>query len=104
MSVVLVTGANRGIGFGIASAIGARLPSSTTVLVGCRDVKAGEQAVAELRRQHEGDNNDNNSGGSTFHALQLDVEDDASIAAAVERVESQFGRLDGTSWLSVLLF
>jgi NAD(P)-dependent dehydrogenase (short-subunit alcohol dehydrogenase family) len=50
------------------------------VLVGSRNPKRGEAAAKEV--------------GSDAHALQLDVTDQASIAAAAERVRSEFGRLD----------
>ena len=76
-SVVLVTGANQGIGFQIARDM---LAAGFTVLVGSRDLARGEAAAAEI--------------GTDAHALQLDVTDAASIAAAAARIRSEFGRLD----------
>ena len=75
--VALVTGANQGIGYQIA-----KDPTTHgfTVLVGSRDLAKGETAAQGI----EGD----------AHAIQLDVTDAASIAAAAERVRSEFGRLD----------
>ena len=75
--VALVTGANKGIGHQIAKDLAAR---GMTVLVGSRDLGNGEGAAKGI----EGD----------AHALQLDVTDAASIAAAAERVRKDFGRLD----------
>jgi NAD(P)-dependent dehydrogenase (short-subunit alcohol dehydrogenase family) len=51
-----------------------------TVLVGSRILERGEAAAEEV--------------GPHAHALQLDVTDQASIAAAAQRVRSEFGRLD----------
>ena len=75
--VVLVTGANQGIGLQIAKDLAAK---DFTVLVGSRDLAKGEEAAKTI----EGD----------ACALQLDVTDQASIAAAAARVGNEFGRLD----------
>jgi len=75
--VALVTGANQGIGLQIAKDL---VGHGFTVLVGSRNVERGEVAVKEV--------------GPDAHALQLDVTDHASIAAAAARVRSEFGRLD----------
>ncbi len=74
--VALVTGANQGIGLQIAKDLAAR---GFTVLVGSRNLERGEAA-----RTIDGD----------AHALQLDVTDQASIAAAAKRVRDELGRLD----------
>lgn len=75
--VALVTGANQGIGLQIAKDLVAH---GLTVLVGSRDLKKGETAVESI--------------GAGAHAIQIDVTDRASIAAAAERIRSEFGRLD----------
>ena len=75
--VALVTGANQGIGLQIAKDL---VTHGFTVLVGSRNLERGEVAVKEV--------------GPDAHALQLDVTDHASIAAAAARVRSEFGRLD----------
>src|SRR6202161_712138 len=75
--VALVTGANRGIGLQIAKDLVAH---GFAVLVGSRDLERGEAAAKE--------------GGPDAHALQVDVTDKASIAAAAERIRNEFGRLD----------
>jgi NAD(P)-dependent dehydrogenase (short-subunit alcohol dehydrogenase family) len=76
-SVALVTGANQGIGLQIAKDLVAH---GFTVLVGSRNLERGEAAAREL--------------GPDAVALQLDVTDRASIAAAAERVRKELGRLD----------
>src|SRR5260370_23474338 len=75
--VALVTGANQGIGLQIAKDLANH---GFTVLVGSRNIDRGEVAAKSV----EGD----------ARALQLDVRDQASIAAAAERVRNEFGRLD----------
>ena len=75
--VALVTGANQGIGLQIAKDLVAH---GFTVLVGSRNLERGETAAKEV--------------GPDARALQLDVTDQASIAAAAARVRNELGRLD----------
>jgi NAD(P)-dependent dehydrogenase (short-subunit alcohol dehydrogenase family) len=75
--VALVTGANKGIGLQIAKDLAAR---GFTVLVGSRNLEYGETAAKSV--------------GADARALQLDVTNQASIAAAAERIRKEFGRLD----------
>ena len=75
--IALVTGANQGIGLQIAKDLGAR---GFTVLVGSRNLENGQTAAKSV--------------GADARAVQLDVTDKASIAAAAERIANEFGRLD----------
>ena len=75
--VALVTGANQGIGLQIAKDLVAH---GFTALVGSRNLERGKAAAKEV--------------GPDARALQLDVTDQASIAAAAERVRNELGRLD----------
>ena len=75
--IALITGANQGIGLQVAKDL---VGHGFTVLVGSRDFERGRAAAAEA--------------GPEAHALQLDVTDEASIAAAAKRVREEFGRLD----------
>lgn len=75
--VALITGANQGIGLEIARELASK---GFTVLVGARDLPRGEAAARTI----DGD----------ARALQLDVTDAASIAAAAARVRAELGRLD----------
>ncbi|QBD81136.1 SDR family oxidoreductase [Ktedonosporobacter rubrisoli] len=78
--IALITGANKGIGFAIASALGAK---GITVLIGARDQERGEAAARHLRAQ-----------GIEAHALLLDVTGQASIDAAAAWIEQAYGKLD----------
>ena len=75
--LALVTGANQGIGLQIAKDL---VTHGFTVLVGSRNLERGEVAAREV--------------GPDARALQLDVTDHASIAAAAERIGKESGRLD----------
>jgi NAD(P)-dependent dehydrogenase (short-subunit alcohol dehydrogenase family) len=75
--IALITGANQGVGLQVARELVAR---GLTVLVGSRDLARGEAAAKSI--------------GPGALALQLDVTDRASIAAAAERIGQELGRLD----------
>jgi NAD(P)-dependent dehydrogenase (short-subunit alcohol dehydrogenase family) len=71
--VALVTGANKGIGLQIAKDLAA---NGLTVLVGSRHFDNGVKAARSI--------------GADAHAVQLDVTDQASIAAAAGRIRAEF--------------
>ena len=75
--IALVTGANQGVGLQVAKEL---VAAGVTVYVGSRNAERGEAAASEI--------------GAGAIALQLDVTDIDSIAAAAERIRSDFGRLD----------
>jgi NAD(P)-dependent dehydrogenase (short-subunit alcohol dehydrogenase family) len=75
--VALITGANQGVGLQVAKEL---VASGATVLVGARDIAKGEAAAQEI--------------GPGAIALQIDVTDAASIAAAQARIRAELGRLD----------
>jgi NAD(P)-dependent dehydrogenase (short-subunit alcohol dehydrogenase family) len=77
--VVLVTGANRGIGFEVCRQLAQR---GYVVVLGSRDRERGEVAAARLR-----------SEGLDVVGCQLDVANAASVEAAVERIRREHGRL-----------
>jgi NAD(P)-dependent dehydrogenase (short-subunit alcohol dehydrogenase family) len=75
MTITLITGANKGLGYETARRL---LEIGHTVLVGARDPQRGQRAAGEL--------------GAVF--LQVDPTNDASVAAAADKVRSEYGRLD----------
>src|SRR6202789_2510019 len=75
--IALITGANQGVGLQVAKEL---VANGQTVLVGSRNFARGEAAAKTI--------------GPGAIALQLDVTDGASIAAAADRIRKEFGRLD----------
>lgn len=75
--VALITGANQGVGLQVAKELAA---NGHTVLVGSRNLERGEAAAQQI--------------GQGAVAVQLDVTDSSSIAAAAERIRTEIGRLD----------
>ena len=80
MSVILITGANKGIGFEMARQL-ARLGHE--VVVTARDPQKGEAAVRALKSE---------SLATSF--VSLDIADEKSLEAAAQRVQRSFGKLD----------
>jgi len=75
MTVTLITGANKGIGYETARQL---LELGHEVYIGARDAERGAKAAAEL--------------GARF--VQLDVTDDASVSSALATIDAAEGRLD----------
>jgi NAD(P)-dependent dehydrogenase (short-subunit alcohol dehydrogenase family) len=78
--VVLITGANKGIGFEVARVLATK---GLTVLLAARDRARGEAAIAKLREQK-----------LSARFVELDVTSADSIASAAKWIESEIGRLD----------
>ncbi|KIV87176.1 hypothetical protein PV11_02741 [Exophiala sideris] len=83
--IILITGANSGVGFAAAKVIASASPNYH-VLVGSRNPENGEKAVSELQAQ--------GSIKGTLTDIQIDVNDQASIDAAAKTIEDKFGHLD----------
>lgn len=77
---VLITGANKSIGYETARQLG-RL--GFRIWLGCRDSKRGQAAVAHLVAE-----------GLDVRLLEIDVVSDASVQAAAARVDDEDGVLD----------
>lgn len=84
--VILITGANTGIGFEVVRALCNSEKSYEIILAGRSLAKVQEaisSAVAEFP-----------SSSSKLSSLQVDVEYDSSIKNAFDEVQSKFGRVD----------
>src|SRR6476659_1743015 len=80
MKMVLVTGANKGIGHEVARQLAAK---EFHVFVGARNTKAGRKAAEEIAKQ---------GGKATF--LEIDVSDNESVANAACEFSKIADRLD----------
>ncbi|KAI0467930.1 putative short chain dehydrogenase/reductase [Xylaria cf. heliscus] len=85
--VILITGANSGIGLETVKAL-ATTSSDFHVLLGCRSAEKGQHALDEIKTTL-GD-----SLKGAVSVMQIDVCDQISIEAAKEQIEEQFGKLD----------
>ncbi|KAJ3548359.1 hypothetical protein NMY22_g1294 [Coprinellus aureogranulatus] len=81
--VILVTGANSGIGYELVKLLATR-PEVKKVYLGARNEKSGRDAQSALEKE----------GYKNVHFVQIDVDDAASIKSAKEVVEKESGRLD----------
>ena len=79
-TTVLITGANKGLGFETARQLATR---GWTVLLGARDPERGRTAAEKLA-----------ADGGDVRFIPLDVTDDASVDAAVQRVRDVTDHLD----------
>jgi NAD(P)-dependent dehydrogenase (short-subunit alcohol dehydrogenase family) len=84
MRRIVVTGANKGIGLAIATAI-LDEQDDTFVLLGSRSAQRGRAAIEELVAKHPG-------WAQRLALLELDVASDESVARAARSVAERFGR------------
>ncbi|QNL51904.1 SDR family NAD(P)-dependent oxidoreductase [Olivibacter sp. SDN3] len=75
--IALVTGANTGVGYQIAKALG---ENNYTVFVGARNIEKGNDAASKI--------------GENAVAIALDVTKPNTINAAVDEIQRIFGKLD----------
>ena len=78
--LVLVTGANKGIGFEIVRQLAAR---SYSVILTSRDEAKGMNALAQLKKQN-----------LSVDYVQMDINSEESMRQAFNKVNASFGKLD----------
>ena len=81
-TIVLISGANQGLGFEIAKKL-ATEHQDYHILLGSRSLAKGEESAKKLHGLP-----------GSIQAVQLDVTSDDSIAACADLVKTQFGHLD----------
>ena len=86
-TVVLVTGANTGLGLATIQALYAA-PEAYELILGSRSASNGENAVKEVESGTKG------NSATTVWPVQLDLADDKSIEAAFETVKDRVGHVD----------
>ncbi len=78
--IVLVTGANKGIGFGIAKHLGL---SDWQVIIGARDEQRASKAIEELKSQNV----------EVLGWVNIELKDLASIDKAVQEIKEKYPEL-----------
>ncbi len=78
--LTLITGADKGIGFATAQALGKK---GQHILIGSRNQERGKKAVEQL-----------NAAGIRADFIQLDVTDKAQITAAADKINADYGYLN----------
>lgn len=78
--IALVTGANKGIGLEIARQLAEK---GIMVLMAARDLKRGQDAAGDLA-----------DAGLAVEAIEIDLNDETTIACAAEMIAARYGRLD----------
>lgn len=81
--IVVITGGNRGIGLKIIEKL---LACDMTVIMGCRDPKAGEKAVSQLV--------DLSKTKGKFICEALDVGELTSVAAFAKTIKEKYNKID----------
>lgn len=86
-TLILITGANQGLGYYAAQQLAAT--GKYKVLIGSRDISKAEKAIQTLIKDES-----SKITPETLDAVQIDVDSDTSIAAAAQHVADKYGRLD----------
>lgn len=84
--IILITGANTGIGFETIKAL-LESQNTYTIILGGRSFQKAEDAVQVAMTQFP-------NSQSILSAIQVDIEDDDSISKAFDRVSAEHGRVD----------
>lgn len=84
---ILVTGANKGIGYEAVKLLSMRKPDAT-ILLGSRSIKNGEDAISKMKSA------DSSHSFSNIKVLEIDVTSSSSLSSAVEHIESTYSTLD----------
>lgn len=84
--IILITGANTGIGFETIKAL-LESPNPYTIILGGRSLQKAEDAAQVAKAQFP-------NSQSTLSTIQVDIEDDYSISKAFDKVSTEHGRVD----------
>ncbi|KAK7995717.1 Short-chain dehydrogenase/reductase 2b [Apiospora arundinis] len=85
--IVFITGGNTGLGYEVVRAL-YKSPRAYEIIVGCRTVSKGEDAIATLQKEVP-------QSASTLSVQQANLESDASLEKAIDAISAKHGgRLD----------
>ncbi|KAK4223378.1 hypothetical protein QBC38DRAFT_487854 [Podospora fimiseda] len=86
-TIVLITGANSGIGLETVIALSKSSPNYH-ILLGARSIEKGQAALTQIQEEYT------STLQSTISVVQIDVTSQDSITALVEHISSNYGKLD----------
>ena len=86
-SIVLVTGANQGLGLEIVRSLAKSTSAAYSIFLGSRSIPNAEAAIKSIQSELPG-------SASNLQPVQVDIADDDSIARAYKTVEAAAGRVD----------
>jgi NADP-dependent 3-hydroxy acid dehydrogenase YdfG len=84
--IILITGANTGLGFETVKSL-CQSPKAYTILLGGRSIEKANAAAERAQKEFP-------KSASIIKIVQVDIEDDDSISQAFEHVASQYGQVD----------
>jgi NADP-dependent 3-hydroxy acid dehydrogenase YdfG len=84
--VILITGANTGLGFETVRSL-CQSPKAYTILLGGRSMEKANAAAEQAQKEFP-------KSASTIKAVQVDIEDDGSISQVFEHIASEYDRVD----------
>ena len=86
-TLILITGANQGLGYYAAQQLASQ--GKYHVLIGSRDFSKAEKAIQSLVSDSTVQ-----VSSSDLEPIQIDINDDASIAAAAKTIDDKYHKLD----------
>lgn len=84
--IILVTGANKGLGYEVVKQLSQRFPHGT-IFLGTRSLDNGQKAIARMQ-------DEKSAKVDNVKSIELDVTDKQSIARAAQVVKAAHGHLD----------
>ena len=87
--IVFVTGANTGLGLEVVKSLYGTSEKSYHIILGAQSISKANEAIASVQQGQT-----SNTSGTTFEAVQVDYESDASITAAYEHIQVTHPRVD----------
>ena len=88
-TIVLVTGANTGLGFEIVKSLYTTSTKPYHIIIGARSTEKGNAAISALQALPS-----SKSSPDTVEAVQIDLQDDKTIASAFEILQAKHPRID----------